>query len=117
MAIHLYARELRKNGTIGEKHLWKKLLSRRQLKNYKFLRQKILGSYIYDFYCYELKLIIEIDGNSHLIKSAEDKIKQEYAIGQGFEVVRFAEQEARFHLEQINIEMIDVINELERKKG
>ena len=57
-----YARELRKNMTKQERHLWYDFL-----RNYpvRFLRQKIIESYIVDFYCSKANLVIEIDGDQH----------------------------------------------------
>ena len=56
------ARNLRKNMTKEERHLWYDFL-----KNYsvRFYRQKILGRYIVDFYCADAKLVIELDGSQH----------------------------------------------------
>ena len=56
------ARYLRKNLTKEERHLWYDFLRSYPVK---FLRQKILGKYIVDFYCAEAKLIIELDGSQH----------------------------------------------------
>lgn len=57
-----YARELRKNMTKQERHLWYDFL-----RNYpvRFLRQKIIENYIVDFYCSKVKLVIEIGGSQH----------------------------------------------------
>ena len=57
-----FAKELRKNMTKEEKHLWYDYLKSYPLK---FLRQKIIGKYIADFYCAEAKLVIELDGSQH----------------------------------------------------
>ena len=56
------ARNLRKNMTKEERHLWYDFL-----KDYpvRFYRQKILGRYIVDFYCADAKLVIELDGSQH----------------------------------------------------
>ena len=56
------ARELRKNMTKEEKHLWYDFL-----KDYpvRFLRQKVIDDFIVDFYCRSAKLIIELDGSQH----------------------------------------------------
>ena len=56
------AKTLRKGMTKEERHLWYDFL-----RSYpaKFLRQKILGKYIVDFYCAEAKLIVELDGSQH----------------------------------------------------
>ena len=56
------ARSLRKNMTKEERHLWYDYLRAYPIK---FLRQKILGKYIVDFYCAEAKLIVELDGTQH----------------------------------------------------
>ena len=56
------ARMLRKNMTKEEKHLWYDYL---RTYSVRFLRQKVLGKYIVDFYCAEAKLVIELDGSQH----------------------------------------------------
>ena len=60
--LTLYAKELRKNMTKEERHLWYDYL-----KDYpvRFLRQKVIDGYIVDFYCNKAKLIIELDGSQH----------------------------------------------------
>ena len=65
------ARALRNNLTIaacarslGKRKLWQRLKGK-QLNNYPFYRQRMLGKYIVDFYCPALKLIIELDGGQH----------------------------------------------------
>ncbi len=50
--------------TEAERLLWSKII-RKRLKGIQFYRQKITGNYIADFYCPELKLVIEIDGGQH----------------------------------------------------
>ena len=62
--LKLLAKDLRNNSTFGEVILWKKLKGK-QFFGYDFHRQKPLLDYIVDFYCAELNLIIEIDGNYH----------------------------------------------------
>ena len=58
------SRELRKQGVLSEVLLWAHL-NGRKMKGYQFTRQKPIGNYIVDFYCSKLKLVIEIDGESH----------------------------------------------------
>lgn len=69
-----YARKLRNNATKSEVRLWKRLKGK-QMLGYDFHRQKPLLNFIADFYCYELKLVIELDGYYH--KRGEVKIKDE----------------------------------------
>jgi len=61
-ALVARAKELRKNMTLAEKKLWYSYL-----KNFKFkvLRQRPIDHFIVDFYCPSLKLVIEIDGDTH----------------------------------------------------
>ena len=70
------AKELRKNMTKEEKHLWYDFL-----KGYpvRFLRQKIIDDYIADFYCHRARLIIELDGSQHYTNDGflKDKIRTE----------------------------------------
>ena len=67
-----YARELRNESvSIAEKYLWKSLLSRKQM-GVGFKRQRPIDRFIVDFFAQEIKLIIEVDGNSHLNKSEYD---------------------------------------------
>ena len=56
------AQTLRRNMTKEERHLWYDFL-----KNYpvQFNRQKVIGSFIVDFYCHQAKLIVELDGSQH----------------------------------------------------
>ncbi|MBR4880243.1 MAG: endonuclease domain-containing protein [Clostridia bacterium] len=67
------ARELRKNMTREEKHLWYDFLSGYPVR---VLRQRVIGNYIVDFYCAKARIVIELDGSQHydeedIIKDAE----------------------------------------------
>ena len=56
------AKELRKDMTKEERHLWFDYLRTYPIK---FMRQKVLGKYIADFYCASAKLVVELDGSQH----------------------------------------------------
>ncbi|MDQ1281706.1 MAG: hypothetical protein QG630_57 [Patescibacteria group bacterium] len=75
--LFIPARNLRNVQTVSEKKIWS-LLKNKQINNFRFLRQKILGEFIVDFYCHELKLIIEIDGGIHNKQKERDKEREEY---------------------------------------
>ena len=81
------ARNLRKNMTKEERHLWYDFLREYPIK---FLRQKILGKYIVDFYCAEAKLIVELDGSQHYEESgmAKDADRTTYLEQYGLRVLR-----------------------------
>ena len=55
------ARNLRNNSTLSEVLLWRRLKNK-QIKGYKFERQRPIDNYIVDFFCKELMFAIEIDG-------------------------------------------------------
>ena len=82
-----YAKNLRKNMTNQEKHLWYDFL--RNYK-YRFLRQKIIENYIVDFYCAKAKLVIEIDGGQHYTPEAleYDKFRTVVIEKYGLRVIR-----------------------------
>ena len=83
-------RDLRKKSTYPEKILWDKLKNR-QMIGYKFRRQHSIGSYILDFYCIELKLCIELDGENHFNfhGKIQDQIRADYLSDFGIKIVRF----------------------------
>lgn len=62
------ARHLRKNETKAEKLLWRKLRNRR-LGGFKFLRQHPIKGYVVDFYCHEVRLVVELEGTIHDLPS------------------------------------------------
>jgi very-short-patch-repair endonuclease len=65
------ARVLRSNMTRAEIILWSRLRSKK-VDGYKFRRQQPIFDYIVDFYCHELKLIIELDGEIHSLPETRD---------------------------------------------
>lgn len=71
-----YARELRKHATLAEVILRDKVLKQKQLKGYQFLRQRPIKNYIVDFFCKELNLVIEVDGEIHLFSKEEGSRKR-----------------------------------------
>lgn len=97
-----YARELRtETVSKAEKYIWKAVLSRNKM-GYKFKRQRPIDFYIVDFFCSELKLIIEIDGSSHLNKGEYDYYRQEKLKLLGYEIIRFTEGEVMQNLSSVH---------------
>ena len=82
------ARNLRKEMTRQERHLWYDFLRTYPVKIYK---QRIIGNYVVDFYCAAAKLVIEIDGIQHLTEEAiaYDKQRTEYLNLLDLKVIRF----------------------------
>ena len=82
------ARKLRRKQTDAERKLWS-FLRNRQLHGYKFRRQMPIGTYIVDFACVSLKLIIELDGSQHMHNTDYDECRTEYLRTKGYKVIRF----------------------------
>jgi very-short-patch-repair endonuclease len=55
----------------------------------RFTRQLVVGSYILDFACREVKLAVEIDGSQHLDRLAQDRERTEFLESLGWRVIRF----------------------------
>jgi very-short-patch-repair endonuclease len=85
---------LRKTSTISEKNLWKYLRAKR-FHNLKFFRQYGIGEYIVDFYCPQLKLVIELDGKIHdsILHKEYDDIRDKFMKDINILVVRFKNKE------------------------
>ena len=83
-----HARELRKNATDCERHLWLHLRGHR-LADFKFRRQQPLGPYIVDFVCFETRCIVEADGGQHSEQAEYDNRRDDWLRSQGFTVLRF----------------------------
>ena len=81
------ARTLRKNMTKEERHLWFDFL---RYCRPRFRRQEIIGNYILDFFCYEAKLVVEIDGSQHFTpeNTREDNGRTAYFHSLGIRVMR-----------------------------
>ena len=81
---------LRNHLTAAEATLWK-MLKKRQVGGYKFRRQHSIGKYIVDFFCYELMLAIELDGEVHagLNGIARDMERDEELNKLGVTVLRY----------------------------
>ncbi len=99
------ARTLRNNSTIAEVLLWKFLKNKKML-GYDFYRQKPLDEYIVDFFCNELMLAIEIDGESHFGKEEYDEARQKKLEDLGIRFLRFEDTEVLHNLDKVlkNIE-------------
>lgn len=86
------AKNLRKNATRQEKHLWYDFLSTYDVR---FQRQKAIGDFIVDFYCHKAKLVIEIDGRQHYSEEGikNDEFRTEFLEEYGLKVIRFTNKQ------------------------
>jgi len=100
--VFLKARILRNNMTQTELLLWEEIKGNKLL-GYKFRRQHPIASFIADFYCHKLNLIIEIDGEYHNIESQIklDDERTEILEFQGVEVLRFTNNEVLKNMPEV----------------
>ncbi len=84
----IHARNLRRNQTPWENKLWHCFLKTYPIR---FQRQKCIGHYIVDFYCFQAKLVIELDGGGHYSPEAEkkDALRTTELESFGLKVIRF----------------------------
>ena len=87
----VYAKALRHNQTSAEALMWK-IIRNRNLEELKFRRQHPIAFFIADFYCHELKLVIELDGDIHELDSVKknDIYKEKTLASLGINVLRFS---------------------------
>lgn len=100
------AKSLRKSTTVAEDVLWNELRNKK-FEGLKFRRQHPVGNFIADFYCHELKLVIEVDGGIH--NKPENK---EYDTGRTFELNRNNLQVIRFSNEEVEKDLSGVLEKL-----
>lgn len=94
-----HAREMRRNPTASEALLWSALRGRR-LDGLKFRRQAPIGPFIADFFCPEVKLVVEVDGGCHDYPGA-DAERGAWMRHEGLRVVRLTHTEVMSNLEGV----------------
>jgi threonine dehydratase/very-short-patch-repair endonuclease len=105
-----YARELRKNSTLAETLLWKSI--KNKALGIQFHRQVPMLEYIVDFYCYELMLAIEIDGNSHDYRYFEDKNRQNKLEEYGVKFIRFLDSDVKNNMFSVSLSLEEKVKTL-----
>ena len=114
-----FANQLRKRMTKAEACLWKYALRASQMKGYGFMRQRPVISYIADFMCKELFLIIELDGITHQEERVieNDKIRQARLEAAGFTVLSFTDDEVLKNMKGVISTLEDWIEKYEVRKS
>jgi|TARA_B110000967_G_scaffold25098_1_gene23105 very-short-patch-repair endonuclease len=89
LALKSIRKDLRNNATPAERELWK-YISSSKLAGRKFRRQHSINNYIVDFFCFEEKLIIELDGEHHFSDEGYKKdSKRDAALNTaGYKIIR-----------------------------
>jgi very-short-patch-repair endonuclease len=100
---------LRKNMPVAEQKLWQAI--RNKQLGVKFRRQHGIGRYIVDFYCPELTLVVEIDGDSHFNREAmafDDK-RDSFLQEQGIKVIRFTNIDVMENIHSVLEKLLSII--------
>ncbi|MCX6741181.1 MAG: endonuclease domain-containing protein [Candidatus Parcubacteria bacterium] len=106
--------KLRRESTPPERKLWHGLNAKKL--GYKFRRQQGIGNYIVDFFCSELKLVVEVDGIGHEDEEIykNDKIRERYLTEMGFKVIRYSAHDIGKNLEGV---VRDIKNTCDKLSG
>jgi len=98
--LKVLAKELRSNMTTSEILLWNHLKNK-QMLGCDFDRQRPIGNFIVDFYCKELSLAIEIDGDSHTFNYENDEARQLSLEKLGVSFLRFEDIEIKNNMNNV----------------
>ena len=111
--LYQYARELRQEPTAAEKLLWAAIRNRK-LNNLKFRRQHPLDKFIVDFYCNEKKLVVEVDGGVHDVKTNKeyDDARTAMLAGLNICVLRFRNEEIVNDIDVVLEKIVETANML-----
>jgi very-short-patch-repair endonuclease len=110
------ARAMRHDPAPAEAKLWQ-LLRNRQLGGFKFRRQTPMPPFIADFYCAELKLIIELDGDSHTETRQYDANRTKRLMRDGTHVIRFLNTDVFDHIDAVLEEILCECEQLSNSKS
>jgi len=95
--IKAASKKLRREQTPAEKKLWRHLRDR-QLGGFKFRRQLAIGRFVVDFACPTAKLIVEIDGDTHDGREANDAQRTQELAKERYRVTRFTNKDVHENL-------------------
>jgi very-short-patch-repair endonuclease len=98
--LKVLAKELRQKMTLSEVLLWKEL-RHKNICGYDFDRQRPIGNYIVDFYCKDLNLAIEIDGDTHIYRYDYDDERQSSLEKLGVHFLRFEDIEIKKNMNNV----------------
>ena len=109
------AKNLRKNATPQENHLWYDFLSEYEIR---FQRQKVIDNFIADFYCHKAKLVIEIDGSQHYTEEGKlkDDFRTEILEGYNLKIIRFTNRQINTNFKGV-CKYIDTVVKASLREG
>ena len=94
------ARQMRREPTPAEDRLWQRI-RKHQVEGAKFRRQVPFERFLVDFCCFEVRLVVEVDGPIHQYSVEADAIRQEFIEFLGFRVLRFTNQQVFLGIDRV----------------
>ena len=101
-----FASTMRREPTEPEKLLWRHL-SNSQLNGLKFRRQTVIGTYICDFCCPRIGLIVEIDGDTH-VEEDRDRLRSQDLQEMGYFVIRFTNVDVMRNMDGVLTRIVQI---------
>jgi very-short-patch-repair endonuclease len=115
-ALLLRSRQLRRVATPAERALWD-IVRDRKVAGLKFRRQQVLGRFIADFFCAEIKLVIELDGGVHNDRTDVDAVRRAVLEAGDLRVLRFHNEEVFDDPKSVVQRIASLAAELRARKG
>lgn len=108
-------RDLRRRSTKAEQIFWYEVKG--NALGVKFRRQYSIGSFIVDFYCHQMRLIVEIDGNIHFVPEQieYDRRREKFLRMKGFYVIRFRNDEILYNMSFVLERLRRLIEQYQRE--
>jgi very-short-patch-repair endonuclease len=111
--LKVLARQLRNNSTLSEVIFWNNIKCKSY--GYEFHRQVPINDFIVDFFCHELNLAIEIDGNTHDYNYDHDEHRQKTLENLGIKFIRFSDHDVKRNLNDVLRALEFTISEIENE--
>jgi very-short-patch-repair endonuclease len=104
------AKRLRRQQTDAERILWFRLRGRR-LAGWKFKRQVPIDRFIVDFVCADAKLVVELDGSQHAVRTRQDEERTRTLEAMGYLLLRFWNNDVMSNLDGVLEEILNTVNQ------
>lgn len=110
------AKTLRRNMTKEERRLWYGFLKSLPVT---VNRQKTIGSYIVDFYCFSAGLVIELDGSQHYEEQGKnsDAVRDGYLRSLGLRVLRYSNRDVNQNFAGVCEDIMSAIRSAAEQTG
>ena len=104
------AHAMRAAPTEAERKLWWHLGHRLPTPGTHFRRQVRIGRYIADFACHAKRIIVEVDGSQHALRSAADEERTKALVANGYQVLRYWNNDVLTNIDGVLEDILSKIN-------